>query len=86
MRSVVGPADSYAWVYTAQAAAGDHDQGRTKTLRGGPRGARSKSRAKMFASARKIEEGGSLTILATALVDTGSRMDELIFQEFKRHW
>src|SRR5437868_6659041 len=38
---------------------------------------------KMFASARKIEEGGSLTIIATALVDTGSRMDELIFQEFK---
>ncbi len=38
---------------------------------------------KMFASARKTEEGGSLTILATALVDTGSRMDELIFQEFK---
>ncbi|MGH7991144.1 MAG: transcription termination factor Rho, partial [Limisphaerales bacterium] len=38
---------------------------------------------KMFASARKIEEGGSLTILATALIETGSRMDELIFQEFK---
>jgi transcription termination factor Rho len=38
---------------------------------------------KMFASARKIEDGGSLTIIATALVDTGSRMDELIFQEFK---
>jgi transcription termination factor Rho len=38
---------------------------------------------KMFASARKVEEGGSLTILATALIDTGSRMDELIFQEFK---
>jgi transcription termination factor Rho len=38
---------------------------------------------KMFASARKIEYGGSLTIIATALVDTGSRMDELIFQEFK---
>jgi transcription termination factor Rho len=38
---------------------------------------------KMFASARKIEHGGSMTILATALVDTGSRMDELIFQEFK---
>ena len=38
---------------------------------------------KMFASARKIEGGGSLTIIATALVDTGSRMDELIFQEFK---
>lgn len=38
---------------------------------------------KMFAAARNIEDGGSLTILATALVDTGSRMDELIFQEFK---
>jgi len=38
---------------------------------------------KMFAAARKAEEAGSLTILATALVDTGSRMDELIFQEFK---
>jgi transcription termination factor Rho len=38
---------------------------------------------KMFSSARKIEEGGSLTIIATALIDTGSRMDELIFQEFK---
>src|ERR1044071_5934913 len=38
---------------------------------------------KMFASARKIENGGSLTIIATALVDTGSRMDELIFPEFK---
>ena len=36
-----------------------------------------------FGSARKVEEGGSLTILATALVDTGSRMDEVIFEEFK---
>ncbi len=38
---------------------------------------------KLFATARVFEEGGSLTIVATALVDTGSRMDELIFQEFK---
>ncbi|MDG2470424.1 MAG: transcription termination factor Rho [Pirellulaceae bacterium] len=36
-----------------------------------------------FGSARKLEEGGSLTILATALVDTGSRMDDVIFEEFK---
>ncbi len=36
-----------------------------------------------FGSARQAEEGGSLTIIATALVDTGSRMDEVIFQEFK---
>ena len=38
---------------------------------------------KFFGSARKIEEGGSLTIMATALIDTGSRMDEVIFEEFK---
>jgi transcription termination factor Rho len=38
---------------------------------------------KLFATARVFEEGGSLTIVGTALVDTGSRMDELIFQEFK---
>jgi len=38
---------------------------------------------RIFGSARKIEGGGSLTIVATILVDTGSRMDELIFQEFK---
>ena len=38
---------------------------------------------RFFGSARKIEEGGSLTIVATALVDTGSKMDEVIFEEFK---
>lgn len=38
---------------------------------------------KLFAAARNTEEAGSLTIMATALIDTGSRMDELIFQEFK---
>ena len=38
---------------------------------------------RFFGSARKVEEGGSLTILATALVDTGSKMDEVIFEEFK---
>jgi transcription termination factor Rho len=38
---------------------------------------------KFFGSARSVEEGGSLTILATALIETGSRMDELIFEEFK---
>ena len=36
-----------------------------------------------FSAARNIEEGGSLTIIATALIDTGSRMDEVIFEEFK---
>jgi transcription termination factor Rho len=38
---------------------------------------------RMFGAARKIEGGGSLTVVATCLIDTGSRMDELIFQEFK---
>ncbi len=38
---------------------------------------------RFFGAARNIEEGGSLTVLATALVDTGSRMDEVIFEEFK---
>ncbi|HEY2881723.1 MAG TPA: transcription termination factor Rho [Pirellulales bacterium] len=38
---------------------------------------------KFFGSARRVEEGGSLTILATALVETGSRMDDVIFEEFK---
>jgi len=38
---------------------------------------------KFFGSARKVEEGGSLTILATALIETGSRMDDVIFEEFK---
>lgn len=38
---------------------------------------------KMFGTARRFDEGGSLTVVATALIDTGSRMDEIIFQEFK---
>jgi len=38
---------------------------------------------RFFGAARKVEEGGSLTIIATALVDTGSKMDEVIFEEFK---
>ena len=38
---------------------------------------------RFFGAARKLEEGGSLTILATALIDTGSRMDDVIFEEFK---
>ena len=54
-----------------------------KLLTGGlDAGAMQKPKA-IFGSARKTEEGGSLTILATALVDTGSRMDDVIFEEFK---
>jgi len=54
-----------------------------KTLSGGlDANAMQKPKA-FFGSARKIEEGGSLTILATALIDTGSKMDDVIFEEFK---
>ena len=38
---------------------------------------------RFFGAARNIEEGGSMTIIGTALIDTGSRMDEVIFEEFK---
>ena len=38
---------------------------------------------RFFGAARNVEDGGSLTIIATALIDTGSRMDEVIFEEFK---
>ncbi len=54
-----------------------------KTLSGGLDSTALQKPKKFFGSARKIEEGGSLTIIATALVDTGSRMDEVIFEEFK---
>ena len=54
-----------------------------KTLSGGLDANAMQKPKSFFGSARKIEEGGSLTILATALIDTGSRMDEVIFEEFK---
>ena len=38
---------------------------------------------RFFGAARNIEEGGSLTIISTALIETGSKMDEVIFEEFK---
>jgi transcription termination factor Rho len=54
-----------------------------KTLSGGVDANALQRPKRFFGSARKVEQGGSLTILATALVDTGSRMDEVIFEEFK---
>ncbi len=54
-----------------------------RTLSGGLDPAALYRPKRFFGAARNIEEGGSLTILATALVETGSRMDELIFEEFK---
>ena len=54
-----------------------------KTLTGGLDANAMQRPKSFFGSARKVEEGGSLTIVATALVDTGSRMDDVIFEEFK---
>ena len=54
-----------------------------RTLTGGVDSRALERPKRLFGSARKAEEGGSLTILATALIDTGSRMDEVIFEEFK---
>jgi transcription termination factor Rho len=54
-----------------------------KILSGGVDSSALQRPKRFFGAARNIEEGGSLTIIATALVDTGSRMDEVIFEEFK---
>ncbi len=54
-----------------------------RTLSGGMDPAALHKPKRFFGAARKVEEGGSLTILATALVDTGSRMDDVIYEEFK---
>lgn len=67
----------------ARAFNSDLESSTGKLLSGGlDAGAMQKPKA-IFGSARKVEEGGSLTILATALIDTGSRMDDVIFEEFK---
>ena len=54
-----------------------------RTLSGGVDPAALHKPKRFFGAARNIEEGGSLTILATALIETGSRMDDVIFEEFK---
>jgi transcription termination factor Rho len=54
-----------------------------KILTGGLDSAALQRPKRFFGAARNIEEGGSLTIIATALIDTGSRMDEVIYEEFK---
>ncbi|PTM20000.1 MAG: transcription termination factor Rho [Bacteroidetes bacterium] len=58
-------------------------KGSGRTMTGGVDAEALKEPRQMFSSARNIENGGSLTIIATALVDTGSRMDDVIFEEFK---
>jgi transcription termination factor Rho len=57
--------------------------GSGRTMSGGLDSNAMQSPRQIFGAARKIEGGGSLTIVGTALVDTGSRMDQVIFEEFK---
>lgn len=57
--------------------------GKGRTLSGGIEAGALRGPKRFFGAARNVEEGGSLTIIGTALVDTGSRMDEVIFEEFK---
>ena len=54
-----------------------------KVLSGGVEANALQKPKRFFGAARNIENGGSLTIISTALIDTGSRMDEVIFEEFK---
>jgi transcription termination factor Rho len=79
-RDVVILLDSLTRVARAHNAVVPHSG---KTLSGGLDSTALQKPKKFFGAARKIEEGGSLTIMATALIDTGSRMDEVIFEEFK---
>jgi transcription termination factor Rho len=58
-------------------------EGSGRTMSGGLDSQAMQSPRQIFGAARKIEDGGSLTIVGTALVDTGSRMDQVIFEEFK---
>jgi len=60
-----------------------HVEGSGRTMTGGVDIRALETPKRQFGSARKVEHGGSLTILATALIETGSRMDDLIFEEFK---
>ncbi len=57
--------------------------GQSRTMSGGLEAGALRGPKRFFGSARAVEEGGSLTIIGTALVDTGSRMDDVIFEEFK---
>jgi transcription termination factor Rho len=58
-------------------------RGESRTMSGGIEAGALRGPKKLFGAARAVEEGGSLTVIATALIDTGSRMDDVIFEEFK---
>jgi transcription termination factor Rho len=79
-RDVVILLDSLTRLARAYNAAAPHSG---KIMTGGVDASALQAPRRFFAGARYIEEGGSLTVIATALIDTGSRMDQVIFEEFK---
>ncbi|MEL6611050.1 MAG: transcription termination factor Rho [Bacteroidota bacterium] len=58
-------------------------EGQSRTMSGGVEAGALRGPKRFFGAARAVEEGGSLTVIGTALIDTGSKMDEVIFEEFK---
>lgn len=82
-RDVVLVVDSLTRLARAFNSLGRRNAPRGHTMSGGLEAGILEIPRRLFGLARKVEKGGSLTIIATCLVDTGSRMDQLIFEEFK---
>jgi transcription termination factor Rho len=85
LEKVVAGEDVFILLDSLTRLARVHNQFATgnRTMSGGLDSRAMEMPRRFFGAARKLEEGGSLTILATILVDTGSKMDDIIFQEFK---
>lgn len=75
--------DSITRLARAHNAVYQNEGGASRTMSGGLEAGALRGPKRLFGAARAVEEGGSLTVIGTALVDTGSRMDDVIFEEFK---
>ncbi|MEM6327348.1 MAG: transcription termination factor Rho, partial [Bacteroidota bacterium] len=75
--------DSITRLARAHNAVYQNEGGASRTMSGGLEAGALRGPKRLFGAARSVEEGGSLTVIGTALVDTGSRMDDVIFEEFK---
>ncbi|MEL6615494.1 MAG: transcription termination factor Rho [Bacteroidota bacterium] len=75
--------DSITRLARAHNAVYQNEGGASRTMSGGIEAGALRGPKRLFGAARAVEEGGSLTVIGTALVDTGSRMDDVIFEEFK---
>ncbi|HIL57427.1 MAG TPA: transcription termination factor Rho, partial [Rhodothermales bacterium] len=75
--------DSITRLARAHNAVYQNEGGVSRTMSGGLEAGALRGPKRLFGAARSVEEGGSLTVIGTALVDTGSRMDDVIFEEFK---